>query len=377
MITNVIDTPQEMKDAFAALLEKSFETELKAGTIVVGEIIRVEKDGLIVDIGGKSEGFVPVREIMDCRTSDDLKEQFEAGQVKEFYIVSDVDRVDQEIHYNLSLRRVTMWKNWYELTNMKENNETVTVTVTGVTKGGVIVSVMSFKGFIPASQLRVAKTLDELVGEELPAKILEVDKKKNKLILSHREAVFAQKAAQRAETMKTMNEGDVVTGKVVKITDFGAFVDIAGIDGLLPLSEITWRRIQNPGEVLDLGQEVSVRVLTVDRELQRISLSLKRMENDPWDTVSERYEEGMMITGPITKMLGSGVLVEMEPGVEAYCSYSTANRRFYQGETHEFEVVSVLADDRRITLEYRSTPEGVNEAPSGSESKEEEELVEA
>lgn len=351
--TIVVDTPKEMKDAFAALLEKSFETELKPGAIVVGEVLRVEKDGLAVDIGGKSEGFAHVKEVPDCRNFEELKDTYKPGHVTEFFIMNGIDSSDQGVHYMLSIRRVTMWKNWDRLINMKEDNETVKVTVTGVTKGGVIVGILGFKGFIPASQLRVAKTLNELVGDDLPARILEVDKRKNKLILSHREAVFAEKAQQRAETMAKLNEGDVVDGSVVKITDFGAFVDINGIDGLLPLSEITWRRIHHPSEVLELNQRLTVRVLTVDRKLQRISLSLKRLEADPWDTVTSTFSVGDVVDGRISKMLSSGALAELTPGVEAYCAYDSEGSPYYNlNETHTFEIVSILPQDRRITLEY-------------------------
>lgn len=346
----MIEASQDVRDAFAAMLEKSFETNLKPGSIVIGEILRLEKDGLLVDIGGKSEGFVPLKEVPGCHNYDQLTEHYAPHQVTEFFILQDIDNKSDGVRYNLSIRRVTLWKNWDRLQELKEAMETVEVTVTGLTKGGVIVNIMGFKGFIPASQLRVAKALLDMVGENLPARILEVDKKKNKLILSHREAVFAEKAKQRVETMKTIAQGDVVEGEVVKITDFGAFVDINGIDGLLPLSEITWRRIQHPSEVLNLGQTLTVRVLTVDKELQRISLSLKRLETDPWDTVNAQFRVGDVVQGRISKTLNSGVLAELTPGIEAYCAYEQNGPDFALNETHTFEIVSILPDERKITL---------------------------
>lgn len=347
-----METPIEMRDAFAALLEKSFETDLKPGVIVVGEILKLDKDGLVVDVGGKSEGFVPMKEIPNCYKAEDLQTQYQVGQIIEFFVINSQDN-KEEAHYLLSIRRVNAWKNWDKLAELKETNETVDVVVSGITKGGVIVNILTFKGFIPASQLRVAMAINDLVGETLPAKILEVDKKKNKLILSHREAVFEQKAKMRAETMGTLNEGDVVEGNVVKITDFGAFVDINGIDGLLPLSEITWRRIQHPSEVLTLGEKLTVRVLTVDTKLQRISLSLKRLESDPWETVNTMFKVGDQLDGRISKLLGSGALAELTPGVEAYCAYGPGERFYQIGESYPFEIVSISADERRITLAYR------------------------
>lgn len=347
-----LETSPEMRDAFAALLEKSFESTLKPGAIVVGEVLKIDRDGMQVDVGGKSEGFVPMKEIPGANNHEELQNAYQVGQVTEFFVLNTIDKKD-EVNYVLSIRRVNTWKNWDRLSDVKESGDSIDVIVSGVTKGGVIVNVLSFKGFIPASQLRVAMTLQELVGQTLPAKILEVDKKKNKLILSHREAVFEQKAKLRAETMNTLNEGDVVEGHVVKITDFGAFVDINGIDGLLPLSEITWRRIHHPSEVLTLGQTLTVRVLTVDKKLQRISLSLKRLEVDPWETVHNIFTVGDRVEGKISKLLSSGVLAELTPGVEAYCPYGAGERFYKVGEVYPFEIISIAVQDRRITLAYR------------------------
>ena len=350
----LIETSEEMRQSFAELLEKSFETTLKPGTIVVGEVLKIEKDGLRVDIGGKSEGFVPLKEIPGCFNADELKKNYQVGQCTEFFLLNVQDGQDEHRpHYTLSIRRVNMWKNWDRLLELREAKEIVETTVTGTTKGGVIVNILGFKGFIPASQLRVAKTLHDLIGDALPAKILEVDKYKNKLILSHREAVFEQKAMMRADTISKLNEGDVVDGEIVKITDFGVFVDINGIDGLLPLSEITWRRIQHPSEVLTLGQKLTVRVLTVDRDLQRISLSLKRLQADPWESVNEQFKVGDILNGRISKLLSSGVLAELTPGVEAYCAYGHEGRQYYINESYSFRIVSIFANDRRITLEYQ------------------------
>ncbi len=357
VMTPVIETTEEMRQSFAELLEKSFETTLKPGTIVVGEILKIEKDGLTVDVGGKSEGFAAIKEIPGCNSLDELQQAYNVGQVTEFFLLNVHDASeDGKAHYTLSIRRVNMWKNWDRLLELKESREIVETQVTGTTKGGVIVNILGFKGFIPASQLRVAKTLHDLIGDTLPAKILEVDKYKNKLILSHREAVFEQKAKMRAETIGKLTEGDVVEGEIVKITDFGVFVDINGIDGLLPLSEITWRRIQHPSEVLALGQQVTVRVLTVDRELQRISLSLKRLQPDPWDTVNQQFKVGDVLNGRISKLLSSGVLAELAPGIEAYCAYNNDGRQYFINETYQFRIVSIFGQDRKITLEYLGQP---------------------
>jgi small subunit ribosomal protein S1 len=352
-MTPVLESTDEMRASFEALLEKSMETALKPGTIVVGEILGLEKDGLTVDVGGKSEGFVPMKEVPGCYSLEELKNQYYPNQVLDLFLMHANDTSDDsKAHYTLSIRQVNMWKNWDRLLGLKESRDIVEATVSGTTKGGVIVTIMGFKGFIPASQLRVAKTLHDLVGDVLPTKILEVDRQKNKLILSHREAVFEQKAKLRAETIGRLNEGEVVEGEIVKITDFGVFVDINGIDGLLPLSEITWRRIHHPSEVLTLGERVTVRVLTVDRDLQRISLSLKRLQPDPWQTVNQEIKVGSTMNGRISKLLNSGILAELAPGVEAYCAYDQSGRHYLMNETYSFRIVSIYANERKITLEY-------------------------
>lgn len=344
-----MEVGSEMKEAFAALLEESFNRSLTPGHVIVGEILKVEKEHLVVDIGGKCEGHVPMKELPHCRTAEDIAERFKPGQVREFFVLRDFD---EDTPFLLSLRRVDMWKDWDELRRLHEAEACINVVVCGTTRGGVLVQALSLKGFIPASQLRIAKTLEELVGETIPAKLLEVDRAKNKLILSHRAAVFEAQAEHRASTLSALNEGMEMAGDVVKITHFGAFVDINGIDGLLPLSEISWRRLKHPSDVLDLGQRVTVQVLSIDREQERISLSMKRLTPDPWETVLARFKEGDAVSGQVSKMLHSGFLAELEPGIEAFCSYHHTNRdELVLGENFPFKIVSIAAFDRRITLE--------------------------
>ena len=345
---------ESLEADFATLLEKSFNAEVRMGALSLGRIIRIDKDSLLVDIDGKYEGIVPMKEIPNCHTAEDLQEQYKVGENQEFFVLRDNEEHHQ---YVLSLRRVQQVKNWELLSQAKEEQTTMQATILGMTKGGMLASVMNIKGFIPSSQLRVTKSLDDLSGEELPVKVLEVDSNRNKLILSHRQAVFEMKAAMRADTLKQLEEGTVVTGEVVKITDFGVFVDINGIDGLLPLSEITWRRIKHPSDVINLGEQVSVQVLTVDHERQRISLSLKRMEADPWTMVDEVFTPGQIVEGRISKLLASGVLAELTSGVEAYCAYGQHGRIFEQEATYNFEVVSIAAQDRRITLAFKPNVE--------------------
>lgn len=344
-----LEIEPDKKEAFAALLEKNLTRSLTPGHVVVGEIVALEKETLVVDIGGKCEGMVPYKEIPLYATQPHVSDHFKKGDVKDFYILREFD---EEHSYLLSLRRVDMWKDWETLKQNHEENIMLDVQVCKVTRGGVLVQALSLKGFIPASQLRIAKTLDDLVGDVIPAKLLEVDRNKNKLILSHREAVFENQAEQRKKTLSTLEEGMEVEGEIVKITNFGAFVDINGIDGLLPLSEISWRRLSHPSDELNLGQKVTVQVLSIDRKLERISLSRKRLTPDPWHTVLDRFKEGDLVDGHVSKLLNSGFLAELEPGIEAFCGYNhTPKDQVYVGETFPFQIVSITAPERRITLE--------------------------
>lgn len=359
-LTPVMDNPQtlditdELRERFENLLAKTRDAEPVATELALGEILSMDKDGMRVDIGGKSEAVCPMREIPGCMNLEELEQQYKVGQAIEFYVMSEQDRDDDSPYYRVSLRRVNAFKNWDQVDQLQSDDAIIEVTVTGATKGGVLVQVMDLKGFVPASQIRVAKTLPELVGETLQVKILEVDKTKNKLILSNRAAVFETYAAQRLQTLQALEEGDIVEGAIVKMTHFGVFIDINGIDGLLPLSEISWRRVQHPSDALQLGDKVRVQVLNIDLDRQRISLSKKRLEADPWDTLTDHVSVGDEVTAPITKQLNSGVLAEILPGVEAYCHVSSRPDPFEMGERYVFKIVSIYQDDRRITLKWVS-----------------------
>jgi ribosomal protein S1 len=374
-----LDITDELRERFENLLAKTRDAEPVATELALGEILSMDKDGMRVDIGGKSEAVCPMREIPGCMNLEELEQQYKVGQAIEFYVMSEQDRDDDSPYYRVSLRRVNAFKNWDQVDQLQSDDSIIEVTVTGATKGGVLVQVMDLKGFVPASQIRVAKTLPELVGETLQVKILEVDKTKNKLILSNRAAVFETYAAQRLQTLQALEEGDIVEGAIVKMTHFGVFIDINGIDGLLPLSEISWRRVQHPSDALQLGDKVRVQVLNIDLDRQRISLSKKRLEADPWDTLTDHVSVGDEVTAPITKQLNSGVLAEILPGVEAYCHVSSRPDPFEMGERYIFKIVSIYQDDRRITLKWVSDDVEplAEEAPQQAEEAAVEETVAA
>lgn len=297
-------------DEFEKLLEESFNSKLSVADVVRGLILKKENDGFLVDIGAKSEGFLPNKEVPSSML-DELK----IGDCKEFYILKEDD--DDNNGMLLSLKRVACAQAWQNLQNAKISGETVVAKVVSLVKGGVIVEVEDLRGFIPASQLRTGMPFDGLMNQEIEVKVLEADAKRNKLILSQRQALAEQREQLVDEVISNLEVDQIVEGEVVRIADFGAFIDINGVDGLLPISEISWQRIKHPSDVLTLGQKIEVKVLKIDEDLKRISLSLKRIGDNPWEEIEDKFEEGQVITGTVNKVTSFGAFINIFPGVEA------------------------------------------------------------
>jgi ribosomal protein S1 len=257
---------------------------------------------------------VPQKEVSNMPI-DKIDDVVKVGEKYEFYILREENENGQ---LTLSLKRVAQARGWVLLENQKKNDETIRAKISNVVKGGVVVDVYGLRGFVPASQLRVKGTTpEELIGMEIPMKILETDTKRNKLILSQRLAVQEEKAAQREKILSTLESGQVVTGEVVRIADFGAFIDLGGLDGLLPISEISWERVSHPSDVLKVGQMVTTKVLKVDQEKGHISLSLKQMQPDPWKEIEDKFGEGQVVNGTVRKIQSFGAFVQIYPGVDA------------------------------------------------------------
>lgn len=332
------------------------------GDIITGVVIKVGHDEVLVDVGGKSEGIIPIRELSSTPVSNP-REFVQVGDELELYILRDENEDGQ---LTLSKRRVDQARGWIQAQKDYETEATINATVRDVVKGGVIVDTYKLRGFVPASQLRTKGPHEELVGTELPLKIIEVDPRRNKLILSHRQAIAAEKGKQRSETLASLEVGQVVEGKVVRIADFGAFIDLGGIDGLLPISEISWQRIQHPSDVLKIGDDLELKVLKVDRESHKISLSLKQLQADPWTTLADRYREGEVIDGKVTKLASFGAFVEIEPGVEALLPTAEMSDRAVKPEdvvTVGQELRAVIKrfrpEDRRISLSIRDIAQDI------------------
>jgi 4-hydroxy-3-methylbut-2-enyl diphosphate reductase len=347
------------------------------GDIVKGYVIKVAPDEVLVDVGGKSEGVIPIRELSSTPVHDP-KELLSVGDELELYILREENEDGQ---LTLSKKRVDQARGWLQAVKDYEEDKIIMAPVKDVVKGGVIVDTYKLRGFVPASQLRTKGPHEELIGQELPLKIIEVDQRRNKLILSHRQALQVEKGKQRSETLASLEVGQVVEGKVVRIADFGAFIDLGGIDGLLPISEISWQRIQHPSDVLKIGDDLTLKVLKVDRESHKISLSLKQLQPDPWTTLSQRYHEGEIVDGRVTKLATFGAFVEIEPGVEALLPTAEMADRQVKPE----DVVSVgqeiravikrfRPEDRRISLSLRDVAQdytqSYDEESNGSQDEE-------
>jgi small subunit ribosomal protein S1 len=303
-----------LKTEFEKLLQESFKYKFEQGDIVTGNVVRIERDGILVDVGGKSEGFVPIKELSNMPI-DSPNDVVKEGDRLEFYILREENENGQ---LTLSLKRVAQARGWVQLEQQKKSDETIRAKISAVVKGGVVVDVYGLRGFVPASQLRVKGTTpEELIGMEIPMKILETDTKRNKLILSQRLAVQEEKAAQREKILSTLEANVEVTGEVVRIADFGAFIDLGGLDGLLPISEISWERVSHPSDVLKVGDMVTTRVLKVDRDKGHISLSLKQMQPDPWKEIENKFQEGQVLNGTVRKIQSFGAFVQIYPGVDA------------------------------------------------------------
>jgi ribosomal protein S1 len=299
----------QVLDEFETLLEESFAKTNSVADIVEGTVIKKEAEGYLVSVkGAKMEAYLSNKEL-----SSDV-DSLEVGDTREFYVLKEENNDDSMV---LSLKRIAFAQAWAQLNDAKIQGDTILAKVVSTVKGGVLVDIADLKGFIPSSQLRTGTPFEGLVDTKIEVKVLEADPKKNKLILSQRQAVAEQRDQVVDNVLSSLEEDQVVSGNVVRITDFGAFVDINGIDGLLPISEISWQRIKHPSDVLTLGDTIEVKIIKIDTELKRISLSLKRMGENPWQQIEGQFEEGQIVKGTVNKVTTFGAFINIFPGVEA------------------------------------------------------------
>ncbi len=345
---------------------------VKYGDIVAGTVVHVEPREILIDIGAKSEGVVDQKEI-ESLSAEAMKKIHVGDRVLAFVLRSE----DREGNVVLSLARAQLERDWREAEDLLKAEQVFEAQVAGFNKGGLIVRVGKVRGFVPATQLestfrRKAESqaetgdsgdsdLGAFVGKKIRLKIIELDRGRNRLILSERAAMRDWRKEQKERLLTELKEGDVRSGVVTSVTDFGAFVSLGGVDGLIHLSELSWAKINHPRDLLKVGDRVDVKVLSVDRERQRIALSLKRLQAEPWTTVEERYQVGQLVEGTITKLASFGAFARLEDNIEGLIHISELSDRrinhpkevVKEGETLTLRVIRIDASRRRLGLSLK------------------------
>jgi ribosomal protein S1 len=330
---------------------------LRERQIVQGTVVRVDTEGVLVDVGAKSEGLIPPREL--ARRGD----QLEAVQVGDRIDVM-VMRVDgEEGNIILSKKRADFVRAWERVIEAHRDGRIIHAMVVDKVKGGLVVD-LGLRGFVPGSHVDLTQAkgrrFEWFVGQSIPLKVIEVDRGKGRVILSHKLAVEEERKSRREQVLATLEEGAIVEGVVKRITDFGAFVDLGGVDGLLPISEMAWTYIRHPSEVVRRNQHLRLQVLKVDREAGKISLGLKQILEDPWTTVGERYRAGDVVRGKVVRLVASGAFVRLRD-LDAFLPISElAEKRVAKvddvvqvGQTIEAMVVEVRPEERRMIVSLR------------------------
>ena len=344
-----------MSESFAELFEKSeIEARMRPGTIVKGEVVTVGSDFVVVNAGLKSEGIIPVEQFKN-----------EEGQVE----INVGDQVDVALdtvedgygETRLSREKAKRAQAWIELELACEKQETVSGIITDKVKGGFTVDVNSIRAFLPGSlvDVRPVKDMGYLEGKPLDFKVIKVDKKRNNAVVSRRAVVESDNSAERETLLANMAEGVEMTGLVKNLTDYGAFVDLGGVDGLLHITDMAWKRVKHPSELVGVGDEIKVKVLKFDASTNRVSLGLKQLGEDPWVDVSRRYPEGSRLVGKVSNITDYGCFVEIEEGVEGLVHVSEMDwtnknvhpsKVVHVGEEVEIKVLDIDQERRRISL---------------------------
>ena len=353
--------------------------EVNVGDVVKGEVLAIDDDKqVIVGIQGTGvEGVVPLKELSTQRV-DDVNEAAKVGDVLDLVVISRIGSDKENGSYLLSHRRLEARKVWDDVEKEYEAGHTIKAPVTQVVKGGLVVDA-GVRGFIPASMIddHYVEDLNAYKGQELELKIIEIEPSENRLILSHRAVVEKQREAQREEALKTLQAGDVVEGKVARLTNFGAFVDLGGIDGLVHVSEISYDRVEKPADVLKVGQEVMVKILSVDADRERVSLSIKATLPEPWDGIEEKAPQGAVLDGKVKRLTSFGAFVEVFPGVEGLVHISqishqhiaTPNDVLKVGQEIKVKALDVRPDEKRLALSIKALEEKPQTADDDNESQ--------
>jgi small subunit ribosomal protein S1 len=328
------------------------------GDVVSGKVVRIDQDEVLVDIGYKSEGVIPSNEL-SIRKSVDPSEEVELGEEVDALVLT---KEDQEGRLILSKKRARFEKAWRRIEKAADSGEPVEGTVIEVVKGGLILD-LGVRGFLPASlvDIRRVQNLDEFMGQKLECKVIELNRSRNNVVLSRRAVLEEERKEVREQILGNLEPGQVVEGKISNIVDFGAFVDLEGIDGLIHISELSWSHVNHPSEVVSIGDTVRVKVLDIDRDRQRISLGLKQTQEDPWQKVLNEYKEGDVVEGKVTKIVAFGAFVQILPGVEGLVHISELAQHHVEspaevvrpGDELKVKILEVDDSRRRLSLSVK------------------------
>ena len=344
-----------MTESFAELFEESVSNlNTQVGTIINGTVVDINKDAVIVYAGLKSEGIIPIDQF---KVTDGVLE-VEVGDTVEVALDMLEDGYGET---KLSREKARRAKAWTELEKVHESGETVTGTITGKVKGGFTVELGDLRAFLPGSLVDVRPVRDTsyLEGKELEFKVIKIDLKRNNVVVSRRAVVESEYSAEREELIEALKEGAVVKGIVKNLTDYGAFLDLGGVDGLLHITDMAWKRVKHPSEIVAIGDEIEVRVLKFDKEKTRVSLGLKQLDDDPWRDINRRYPEGTRIFGKVTNIADYGCFVEIEEGIEGLVHVSEMDwtnknvnpaKIVSLGDEVEVMILDIDEERRRISL---------------------------
>jgi small subunit ribosomal protein S1 len=338
---------------------------LKYGDTVDGVVMRIDKDEILVDIGAKAEGIVPSREMQSLPDED--RAALRVGSELLVFIVQSEDKEGRAI---LSVDKARQEKSWRTLQTAYEKGDVLSARVVNYNKGGLLVNLDGVRGFVPASQVngisrgpdtQKQSDMARMVNTDLQLKVIEINRSRNRLILSERQAVQEARESKKDELLSRLKEGDVRAGIVSSVCDFGAFVDIGGTDGLVHLSEISWSRVKHPSEILKPGDKVQVSILSIDQERKRIALSIKRTQSEPWTRAGDRYQLGQVVEGTITQLASFGAFARIEDGIEGLIHISEMGDERIQhpkevvaeGDTVQARIIRIDPARKRMGLSLR------------------------
>jgi small subunit ribosomal protein S1 len=344
----------EIDGAIVPNYEATFRT-IEEGEVVTGHVVRIDKDEVLVDIGYKSEGVIPANEL-SIRKSVDPKDEVHLGEEVDAIVMT---KEDQDGRLIMSKKRARFEKAWKRIETAAESGEPVEGTVIEVVKGGLIID-LGVRGFLPASlvDIRRVPNLDEYMGTKIETKVIELNRSRNNVVLSRRAVLEEERKEVRQQILDRLQPGLVVEGQISNIVDFGAFVDLDGIDGLIHISELSWSHVNHPSEILTIGDTVKVKVLDIDRERQRISLGLKQTQEDPWQRIVDTYNVGDELEGKVTKVVTFGAFVEILDGVEGLVHISelaphhveSPREIVHPGDEIRVKILEIDSERRRLSL---------------------------